>query len=409
MNNTCKFSTHRVLFDNNGNLWTFGRNDYGQLGHGSGTHNNAVPQKLEFPTDVIAVGTGERHSFAITKKLELYAWGKGRNGELGLGEPTVNINTPTKVEGVPKIVAVAGGNSHSIALSNTGEVWSWGVGKYGILGRGVSKSPFPGKITSISDIVSIASGDYFCCAINKKGELFTWGCGDHYQLGHGDNLHRDVPTKVENVPPIVSVTCGYRHIMVLTAAGDVYRWGDGWQGRLGNGSRNSIHLPTNLVVDDWKPVAVAVGDCHSLCLTYDGEVYSWGYKQTGRLGRPDDDFANPKKIPNLKDVVAISAGFRTSYALTKNGEMKSWGHGIYGQLGTGDSEDKDVPTLIPTTSSTQLHWRTHANQSFSTILLLNIMWPVIRLLLMGTRDRQSSYSQLFIDNIVEIAHIMFRL
>lgn len=129
---------------------------------------------------MVDVTCGGSHSAAITSSGELYTWGKGRYGRLGHGDSEDQL-VPKKVEAFDghRVIDVAcgSGDAQTLALTDDNCVWSWGDGDYGKLGRGGSDGcKVPVKIDTLTSagIVSVACGSQFSVALSKNGELYTW-------------------------------------------------------------------------------------------------------------------------------------------------------------------------------------------------------------------------------------------
>ena len=170
-------------------------------------------------------------------------------------------------------------------------------------------------------------------------------------MGHGDQQNQLLPKKVEAFAGqrVVAVSAGGNHSLALTADGAVWSWGWGARGELGHGDMQHQLLPKK--IEDFagqRVVAVSAGGAHSLALTADGAVWSWGYGADGRLGHGDQqDQLLPKKIEVLAQrVVAVSAGSHHSLALTADGAAWSWGWGYQGQLGHGDQQWQLLPKKV---------------------------------------------------------------
>jgi len=147
------------------------------------------------------------------------------------------------------------------------------------------------------------------------------------------------------------VSAGAQHSLALTADGAVWSWGRGGQGRLGHGDGHQQLLPKKVeALAGQRVVAVSAGGHHSLALTADGALWSWGGGGDGQLGHGDQQFQLlPKKIEALagQRVVAVSAGVRHSIALTADSAVFTWGKGERGSLGHGeDLSDQPLPKKI---------------------------------------------------------------
>ena len=166
--------------------------------------------------------------------------------------------------------------------------------------------------------------------------------GDNGKLGHGDWQHQPLPRKVEALAGqrVVAVSAGAAHSLAITTDGAVWSWGEGGGGQLGHGDGQNQLLPKKIeAFAGQRVVAVSAGVRHSLAITADGAVWSWGYGGCGNLGHGDEQFQLlPKKIEALagQRVVAVSAGQHHSLALTADGAVFTWGAGGLGRLGHGE-------------------------------------------------------------------------
>jgi len=139
---------------------------------------------------------------------------------------------------------------------------------------------------------------------------------------------------------VVAVSAGYSTSLAVTADGGVWSWGGGLYGRLGHGDRQNQLLPKKIeAFGGQRVVAVSTGGKHSLALTANGAVWSWGLGSFGQLGHGDQqNQLLPKKVEALagQRVVAVSAGQHQSIALTADSVVFTWGRGEQGCLGHGE-------------------------------------------------------------------------
>uniref|UniRef100_K3W6X4 RCC1-like domain-containing protein n=1 Tax=Globisporangium ultimum (strain ATCC 200006 / CBS 805.95 / DAOM BR144) TaxID=431595 RepID=K3W6X4_GLOUD len=191
--------------------------------------------------------------------------------------------------------------------------------------------------------------------------VVAFGCNDDGQLGRGEKRRLTGP--IDDVSPahfpqqieeifaldIAAVSCGSRHTMVLTTQGEVYSWGWGSMGQLGHGDLKSSNFPRKIEFFATQGLVVeyiSCGGCHSAAVTKDGAVYTWGEAHWGQLGLPKE-FSDlhqslPAKCPILQDgseekVVKISCGGAHMAALTDKGHVYMWGRCDNGQLGIGQA------------------------------------------------------------------------
>ena len=179
----------------------------------------------------------------------LYTWGSGSNGQLGLGDAR-DVASPTRVRGIIDTVRVrhvSCGKGFMLVLSEAAELFSHGDGGGGCLGCGVHESgsqfsATPGRIDSLGGVCGIACGDAHCAAVTDSGGVYTWGSSRFGRLGisrvevessgsvnwaSGGVNHVWIPRRVEDMMGVkcVSVACGAAHTLVVTDQGAVWSWG----------------------------------------------------------------------------------------------------------------------------------------------------------------------------------------
>ena len=164
----------------------------------------------------MSVSAGDDHSLALTADGAVWSWGWGASGQLGHGDERRQL-LPKKVEAFAgqRVVAVSAGDSHSLAITADGAVWSWGRGDEGQLGHGVQQdTELPGKIEALAGqrVVVVSAGGSHSLAITADGAVWSWGSGDDGRLGHGDTQLQLLPKKVE-------AFAGRSVIAVISAAG----------------------------------------------------------------------------------------------------------------------------------------------------------------------------------------------
>ena len=311
---------HSLALVNDGSIYATGFNGQGQLGDGTTTQRNnpvLIAQSRFDNEKVIKVAAGERHSAAITESGKLYMWGLNNNGQLGLGD-TTQRNIPTLVDpakfGNEKIVDVGLGgwstNGHTIALTETGKVYAWGLNGYGQLGiNNTTNQTNPVLIAQSrfnnEKVVKITVGAAHSGCITETGKLYMWGNNHLGYLGDGTTTQRNVPTLIPqsafNNEKVVALSLGRDYSGCLTETGKVYMWGRNTEGQLGDGTTTDKSVPTLIpqsAFNNDKVAALSLGVYHSGCVTETGKVYMWGLNSSGQLG--DDSTAN-KSVPTLID------------------------------------------------------------------------------------------------------------
>ena len=262
-----------------------------------------------------------------------------------------------------RVVAIAAGGKHSMVLTDKGAVISFGWGEYGQLGHGDEEDdPLeaglePKVIEALRDVrvVAIAAGAEHSMVLANEGEVLSFGQGRYGQLGHGDEEHQLVPKVIEELRGVrvVAIAAGRGHSMVLTDEGEVLSFGQGWHGQLGNGKYEPFQLVPKVIeaLRGSRVVEIAAGAYYNMVLTDGGAVLSFGHGLCGQLGHGDQkDRLVPMVIEALLGtrVVAIAAGCDHSMVLTNKGAVLSFGDGEFiGQLGHGHGPLFIRPVVTP--------------------------------------------------------------
>ncbi|XP_028923070.1 E3 ISG15--protein ligase HERC5-like [Ornithorhynchus anatinus] len=184
---------------------------------------------------VIQVACGDRHSMALTRDGELFSWGDDEHGQLGLERAWVPCPAPQRVcalAGVPLARMEAGG-AHSLALSATGAVFAWGRNDRGQLGLGHAQDvrrPTPVTALEKQTIVSVSCGEEHTAVLTQDGLVLTFGAGTHGQLGHNSTRSQPRPRLVAELfgSRAAQIACGRSHTLIhVPATGRVYSCGRG--------------------------------------------------------------------------------------------------------------------------------------------------------------------------------------
>lgn len=232
---------HTLALTENGIVYSWGDGDYGKLGHGN-TATHKQPERINGPflgKIVKYIHAGYRHSAAVTEDGKLYTWGEGDHGRLGHGDSNARY-VPTQVSGLSDVASVACGSSHTLAVSRDGKtVWSFGSGENGKLGTGdLGKAYRPQVIEALKNVTvkKVCAGTSFSMALTASGEVYTWGTGPIIGRGATDAIHF-LPLFVEDLAPyrIIDISAGDNHCLALTDGHEIFSWGSNSMGQCGQG------------------------------------------------------------------------------------------------------------------------------------------------------------------------------
>jgi hypothetical protein len=271
-----------------GKIWAWGANYGGQLGDGTFL-DSALPVPIRvLPCFVeITVGAASRSTLALSLDGELWAWGKNEFGQLGNGT-TVDAGEPTKVLGVEDPADFAIG-AHALAVAQDGTVLAWGGNDVGQLGDGsFVGSTVPIQVQDLEDVVAVAVGLGFSLALRNDGTVWAWGANDQGQLGQPGLLpNSTTPLRIGGLSRIVAIDSMGKTGLALDADGTVWTWGAGPLGQLG------IDL---FVLTQFLPVPVTLparavdidgGSATAMALLEDGSFFVWGNNALGQLASGD--------------------------------------------------------------------------------------------------------------------------
>ncbi|XP_071709237.1 ultraviolet-B receptor UVR8-like [Rutidosis leptorrhynchoides] len=350
---------------------------------------------------VVSIAAGESHTLALTGDGSVYSWGRGTFGRLGTGSELDRL-FPAKIEfnstKPVKIVGVAAGAYHSLALSDDGSVWSWGHNTYGQLGFNGENSMVPslvevfnglspphGSITNSETglkISSIKAGGMMSLAIDDLGSLWIWGnCPPQDPPNEGEEFSlvaTYTPTPVWNFhgQTVVKVACGSEHIVALVSVGEThkggdlvcYSWGSNNHGQLGLGDTNIRTTPqiieTFNTKSNWAAYELACGAFHTSILAYkkgDGEInksvcWCFGLGDNGQLGLGTTKKALVpdivRSLPVNLWLISVDCGLFHTSVVSSVGDVWSWGMenglGLCNEASFNESEGGDalIPRLI---------------------------------------------------------------
>ena len=341
-----------------GQIWTWGRNNIGQTGVGytstlSDENHPTTPQLLAVYDDgelvtFTSLAFNQNASIALDSEGNVWAWGDGDGGQLGLGDNDDIIleddfYTPQKISSLKDIISIARGYDHSVALDKDGNVYTFGENDKGQLGNTSNEdSDYPILVT-LSDIVMIAAGSDSTYAIDVNGILWGWGENNDGQLGQGETNTDDITSPIQIPLPeaITSVAAGKAHVLALGESGKVYGWGLNASNQVGNTEEDTwaddIYVPTEL---PWVTEAFAIwaNGNQSFVEKADGLIYPWGFNGLGTLGLESDEdpIAPTIAITDLDGILDIGAGALHTIALRNDNELFSWGWSFEGSLGIND-------------------------------------------------------------------------
>lgn len=274
-----------------GTLWMWGRNHNGQLGDGTTTNRGAETQ-IGSSTNWKEIDGGYGHfTLAIKTDGTLWSWGQNDYGQLGISD-TTNRSSPVQITGTNwKIMSC--GALHSSAIKTDGTLWTWGRATSGELGDNTTT----GKSTPVQVAGTIwkmvCAGGYQTAAIKTDGTLWTWGRNNYGQLGVGDSTNRSSPTQVSGTT-WKQVSCSDMNLAAIKTDGTLWTCGFGAYGGNGDGTTTDRSSPvqTSTMSTNWKSVQDSKYGFNGI--KTDGTLWVWGYGFNAQIG---DNDTSTRSVP----------------------------------------------------------------------------------------------------------------
>ncbi|XWS56618.1 hypothetical protein CRYUN_Cryun09bG0101800 [Craigia yunnanensis] len=345
---------HCVAVTENGEVYTWGWREcipsgkvFGDPSMGTSLEKDAFERQNSFLTEQVSPrsqgsrSSGRTFSASDSKrggeestKRRRMSSGKQSAESSSSGDETLSA-LPCLVTLNPgvRIVTVAAGGRHTLALSDIGQVWGWGYGGEGQLGLG-------SRIRMVSSPHPVP-----CIEPSSYGKDRTIALSRGSLSSEGQSFR--VPGSY-----VKEIACGGRHSAVITDAGAVLTFGWGLYGQCGQGSTDDELSPTCVSsLLGIRIESVAAGLWHTVCVSADGDVYAFGGNQFGQLGTGGDQAETLPRLldaPSLENthVKVVSCGARHSAVITEDGKVFCWGWNKYGQLGLGDVIDRNIPSEV---------------------------------------------------------------
>jgi alpha-tubulin suppressor-like RCC1 family protein len=353
-------------------LWNWGWAS--RLGAGDGFSGS----RISTPITTFSGGTNWKqvssslvHTAAIKTDGTLWTWGDNNFAQLG-DNTTTNRSIPvTTFLGGTNWKQVSCGDSHTAAIKTDGTLWTWGYNSNGQLGinlSGVSN----GRTTPVTTFLGgttwkqVACGEAHTAAIKTDGILWTWGYNVFGQLGDNTRTQRNTPVQVfGSGTNWKQVACGHWHTAAIKTDGTLWTWGEGGDGKLGHNASSSHETPitTFLGGTNWKQISCGYNSTSAI--KTDGTLWTWGLNDRGQLG---DNTTTNRSIPvttfaggtNWKQV---SDAKYSKAAIKTDGTLWICGSNAYGELGVNDNNTRCTPV---TTFTGGTNWKQVAASRFTT-------------------------------------------
>ncbi|KAK5581238.1 hypothetical protein RB653_001269 [Dictyostelium firmibasis] len=322
--------------------------------------------KYNFPN--LIKNTIEKSPLNNTKvgdSIKLFSFGSGWSGQLGLGDKIFEQYTPKSIEfnnvKLSENDRIKTGSYHALLVKEN-NFYVWGQNNFGQLGLGNFIDQFkPIENKSLKEkIENVECGAFHTIISTNENKTYSFGWNSRIQCGHLNKLDKiNQPKEIEilNGKKVNKISCGFDYSIISTVENGVYVFGMNDRGQCNgittnNNNNNNLINPIKIKeLDNINIKKISSGWGHTLLLTNDGELLSWGSNQHGQCGTGIKSLTSPItkiNIPNNLKVLDISCGSCVSSAILSDNNVYIWGSSGDGKLGLGSNQKDDllIPTLL---------------------------------------------------------------
>jgi alpha-tubulin suppressor-like RCC1 family protein len=281
-------NVHTLAVKTNGTLWSWGNGQFGQLGNGIFNSATWTVTQVGTANDWLTVSAGNRFSLAIKTNGTLWSWGLNNFGQLGINN-IIDQNLPIQVGTASNWLKIDAGNQHSLAIDNTGFIYAWGNNTFGQFGNGTNtNSLFPILVSSSNNWTEVSAGWDHSMALDTSGILFTFGNNTNGQLCDGTNTASNamVPISFSNaglVTQYIAISAGNGFSLAIKNDNTLWSGGFNSSGQLGLGNNTAVNILNQIGTSNtW--FLISAGDVHSLAMETTTSLWSTGRGIEGQLG-----------------------------------------------------------------------------------------------------------------------------
>jgi alpha-tubulin suppressor-like RCC1 family protein len=327
---------------------------------GNGVDTQLVPESVALPGQVAEVGTSNSTQYALLTNGSVYAWGRGKQGQLGDGSTNNSFSAPVQVRFPPGVriawlpTDVMPYNT-ALAVDTQGNVWGWGYNVSGELCLGNDRSYTTPVELPFSDVTALAGAGAHA-TYDAGGTLYSCGSGRSGELGDGSMSSSNTPVQVHGVDgnAVTTLVAAYANAGALLSNGQYFDWGLNGDGQLGQGfAGGSSDVPVQVRLPAAVSQVAQGGSLpqngQTLVMLTDGSMFAWGDDKYYQLGNGGTGvFPSPVQFsaPPGVTYAMLATSANTSYALSTRGTVYAWGASNNGQVGNGSRSTAQQPVAV---------------------------------------------------------------
>ncbi|QTA78778.1 Cell adhesion related domain (CARDB)-containing protein, immunoglobulin-like fold-containing [Desulfonema limicola] len=242
-------NSHSIALKGDGTVWTWGKNSSYQLGHGLGdTTDELIPGQVPNLFNVIDIAGGYNFTTVLKQDRTVWSWGRNDRGQLGTGD-IIDRKVPAQALLAANADSIYGTlGTRAFAIMTDGTVWGWGYnGMNGAVGNGSGwDQPFPVKV--LDNATDLSGGEWHTIALTSDGTIKAWGRNDEGEYGNGTTNYSSTPVPGADISNVINIEAGRVFTVALKENGTIWCWGYNGKGQLGNNTTENALIPVQVII-----------------------------------------------------------------------------------------------------------------------------------------------------------------
>lgn len=303
-------------------------------------------EPVEAPVIMTALSSGTAHSCGLADDGTVWCWGRGAEGQLGVGSGGVaSTAVPVQAGLAHASRAVSAGETFTCALDQEGAAWCWGTAPW--LADGTAT-----RVVPDTAFVAISAGGAHACGLAADGSAWCWGANDSGQLGDGTTVPADTPVAVLGGRTFSRITTGSAHTCAMDTGDsgtNIWCWGLNDVGQVGNNTHDPTVPVPGPIATNTRMRDVSAGFDHTCAIAMDFSLVCWGGNGHGQIANGAAGVPGairPFASPTPHRFLTIEAGHEITCGVAMDTRGICWGSGTSGQVGVGNPVDHYWPQYI---------------------------------------------------------------